>query len=231
MQYDGHMTLKPSSRTRLTPHTLQAFPGDTLHDALGRAISAASCLPRKEFFEAWAVAKRVRRRLRARRVVELAAGHGLVAFMLLLLDREVQEAVCVDRRQPESFDRLQAALADRWPRLGEQVRYVEGRVEDESLDADSLVVSVHACGVLTDRVLDLAIAARAPVAVLPCCHAIKRSDTGALTGWLDDALAVDVTRAARLRQAGYRIFTQTIPETITPQNRLLLGEPVERSGA
>jgi hypothetical protein len=36
---------------------------------------------------------------------------------------------------------------------------------------------------------------------------------------------VDVMRAVRLEQRGYRVWTQTIPAAITPKNRLLLGEP------
>ena len=50
-------------------------------------------------------------------------------------------------------------------------------------------------------------------------------DTGGLEGWLEGRLAIDVTRALRLRSAGYRTHTATIPDSITPQNRLLIGEP------
>jgi hypothetical protein len=35
-------------------------------------------------------------------------------------------------------------------------------------------------------------------------------------------------RAVRLAERGYRVWTQTIPETITPKNRLLLGAPAGR---
>ena len=45
------------------------------------------------------------------------------------------------------------------------------------------------------------------------------------TGWVDAALAIDLQRAWRLEQRGYRVWTQTIPSTITPKNRLLLGRP------
>ena len=88
-----------------------------------------------------------------------------------------------------------------------------------------MVVSVHACGGLTDLVLERAVAAGCRVAVLPCCHDLKCSDTGGLQGWLDGPLAVDVTRAALLRSAGYRVYTQIIPADITVKNRLLLAEP------
>ena len=81
---------------------------------------------------------------------------------------------------------------------------------------------------LSDVVLDRAAAARARVAVLPCCHDLDVHDDADLTGWLDGAMAVDVVRALRLEQQGYRIWTQTISQDITPKNRLLIGEPVTR---
>jgi hypothetical protein len=87
------------------------------------------------------------------------------------------------------------------------------------------VVSAHACGALTDLILDRAIAAGARVAVLPCCHNLDAADLGGLQGWMDGPLAVDATRVARLRTAGYTVFTQMIPLEITPKNRLLLAEP------
>jgi hypothetical protein len=99
-------------------------------------------------------------------------------------------------------------------------------MEEVDIAAGDVVVSNHACGKLTDVVLDRAAAARARVAVLPCCHDFNACDAGNLSGWLEPSLAIDVVRATRLRERGYRIWTQTISGDITPKNRLLLGEPV-----
>jgi hypothetical protein len=44
---------------------------------------------------------------------------------------------------------------------------------------------------------------------------------------MDDALAIDVVRARRLAGQGYQIWTQRIPEDITPKNRLLMGAPAD----
>ena len=60
-------------------------------------------------------------------------------------------------------------------------------------------MSSHACGSLTDRILERAAAARARVAVLPCCHNLATADAGELRGWVDGALAIDIARAARLK--------------------------------
>lgn len=215
----------PSSRSRLKPYDARHFPEPTLFHGVARALCEASCLPRKELYESWEVARRARRRLRGRRVVDLCCGHGLIAQLLLLLDPECDAALAVDRRLPESAEKVAAALAARWPRLRGRVTLREEPLGAVELRPGDMLVSCHACGALTDEVLGLAIAARAPVAVLPCCQARDESDSGGLGGWLDSALAIDVTRAARLRAAGFRVHTQHIPEALTAKNRLLIGEP------
>lgn len=215
----------PGSRARLNHRHLDRFPGESLFARVARAVCKAEVLPRKELYESWEFARRVRRRVRGRRVVELAAGHALVAHLLLLLDDTSETAVAVDAKPVPSADRLAQVLVARWPRLDGRV---ERRVADLAtldLEPGDLVVSVHACGALSDTVLGRALQARAAVALLPCCHDAATCDTGGLTGFLSMPLAVDATRVARLRAAGYAVFTQTIPAQITPENRLILGVP------
>jgi hypothetical protein len=214
-----------SSRNRLNPRLLPLFAGDTLFDAIARAVCRAGCLPRKELYEAWEVARRVHRRFRGGRVVDLAAGHGLLAQILLLMDPAVPGALAVDPLVPENARRLASELQADWPSLVGRCTFVEANVREVELEGGDLVVSVHACGGLTDLVLERAVAAGARVAVLPCCHDVAGSDTGGLLGWLDGPLAVDVTRVAWLRSRGYRVYTQQIPGDITPKNRLLMAEP------
>ena len=216
----------PASRERLTTHDLGRFAGETLFDRVGRAVCTAGCLPRKELYEAWAVARRVRRLFRGGRVVDLGGGHGLLAQAMLLLDDSSPSALVVDRAVPPSAARVHDALTDAWPRLAGRIDFISSDIDDVPLRADDVVVSSHACGALTDLVLARATAARARVAVLPCCHDLAACDTGALHGWVDGPLAVDIMRAVRLEQHGYRIWTQSIPAGITPKNRLLIAAPV-----
>lgn len=215
----------PSSRNRLTHHDLGRFPGNTLFDRIARVVCEAGCLPRKELYEAWEVARRTRRLFRGGRIVDLGGGHGLVAQIMMLLDDSSPSALVVDPAIPDSAATLNDALVRVWPRLGGRVTHVSQRMEATALAADDVVVSCHACGALTDRVLAQAVAAGARVVVLPCCHDMEACDPGALAGWMDPSLAIDAMRVTRLEQQGYRVRTQTIPAAITPKNRLLLGEP------
>ena len=218
----------PSSKGRLTDRDLGRFPDDTLFHRVARAVCHAGVLPRKELYEAWEMARRVRRVFRGGRVIDLGAGHGLLAQIMLLLDDSSPAALVVDTSLPPSSTRLHDVLVDAWPRLAGRVAFVTAALDDADtvkIVADDVIVSSHACGALTDRVIARAVAARARVAVLPCCHDLDTCDTGDLAGWLDGPMAIDVMRALRLRQQGYRVWTLAIPETITPKNRLLLGSP------
>ena len=222
------MHFAPASKGRLTARDLDRFGTRSLFDRIARAVCAAGCLPRKELFEAWEVARRTRRLFRGGRIVDLAGGHGLLAGVMLILDDSSPRAIVVDPAIPKSAAALHRALAGVWPRLAGRVEYVAGPVASLPLEPTDVVVSSHACGALTDAVLDRASAAGARVAVLPCCHDFDACDAGPFSGWVDRALGIDLMRAVRLEQRGYRVWTQTIPSGITPKNRLLLAAPVDR---
>ncbi len=213
------------SHVRLTEKDLGRFSGDTLIARVGRTVCQARCLPRKELYEAWEVARRCRRLFRGGRVVEAGAGHGLLSLLLILLDDTSPAALAVDPARPPSAAAIQAVLTGAWSRLAGRVQWVDAPIEAVPLRPDDLVVSSHACGALTDRIIAHAVAARARLAVLPCCHDLAICDAGRLGGWVDASLAIDVARAHRLERHGYRVWTQTIPRDITPKNRLLLGAP------
>jgi hypothetical protein len=210
------------SKRRLSPRDLGRFPGESLFERVARAVCRADCLPRKELYESWEVARRVRRRARGGRVVEVASGHALLAHLMLILDDTSPVAIAIDPHTPPSAHKLAAELVNAWPRLAGRVTFAGETLADIALTSEDVVVSAHACGELTDHVLAAAIAARAPVAVLPCCHVVGPSP---LSGWLDGPLAIDVARAQRLVDAGYAVSTQTIDPVITPKNRLLVGLP------
>ncbi|NNF97856.1 MAG: methyltransferase [Desulfobacteraceae bacterium] len=216
--------MKKNSRNRLTPRQVSLFPGDGLFDKIARAVCRAGTLPRKELHEAWEVARRVRRRYRGGRVVDMACGHGLLAHIMLILDDRSESAVAVDTKVPSNAPILSEALVACWPRLKNRIVYTESPLQEITVLPDDIIVSVHACGALTDAIIDKAIEQHARVAVLPCCHDLKVSPTDGLDGWMDKTLAVDTIRAVRLGSKGYRVVTQKIPDDITPKNRLLMGE-------
>ena len=213
------------SLNRLTTHTLHCFEGTTLFDKLARCLCGVGCMPRKELYEAWEMAKRVRRRFRGGRVIDMACGHGLLAHAMLLLDSNSESAIAVDQNLSVCGQKCADEIQKTWPRLAGRIQMRETDFGNIDLHEGDLVVSAHACGGLTDRIIDLAVAKRCRLAVLPCCHSLRKQDTGGFDAWLDGSLAIDIQRVTMLRRAGYSVRMQRIPDEITPKNRLILAEP------
>ncbi len=214
----------PASRGRLTNRDIDRFPDGTLFDRLARTVCQAGCLPRKELYEAWEMARRVRRLFRGGRVARPGrrtrpARPSHAAARRFFAGRARRST----KRCRASSAKLHEVLVAAWPRLSGRIAFVASALDDvEILDTD-IVVSSHACGALTDRVLARAAAARARVAVLPCCHDLDAGDDGGLSGWVDGAVAIDIVRAMRLAAAGLSHLDAGDSRGITPKNRLLLG--------
>ena len=146
---------------------------------------------------------------------------------MLILDDSSESAIAVDSKMPLNARKLSSALIATWPRLENRIIYQQVSIEEIIILPGDIVVSAHACGSLTDKIINRAVEQRVRVAVLPCCHDLKESSTGGLAGWMEKTLAVDTVRAMNLKTNGYKIVTQEIPSDITPKNRLLMGEYVK----
>ena len=153
------MEFSHASRARLTTHDLDRFAGTTVFDRIGRAVCEAGCLPRKELYEAWEVARRARRLFRGGRVVDLGGGHGLLAQIMLVLDDSSPEAIVVDKRVPPCAHALNDEMVAAWPRLEDRFMWIADDLARVPIDAGDVVVASHACGRLTDVVIECAAAA------------------------------------------------------------------------
>ena len=228
------------SRSRLMPSDARRFPGDDDFSKLARAACAAQALPRKELYETWEAALIITRAFEdgpgggvelPSRVMDVAGGHGLLALALLALNPSLTSALVVDKRKPDSFERLYACVTAVWPHVHGRVRFVEASVEKADCGGDVLLASVHACGALTDLVLALASDAGAPVAVVPCCHRglgsakALAARIGRYVPGVTAPIVMDAARAANLRRRGYDVDAFAMPRQITPQNRVIVGKP------
>ena len=217
----------PGSRNKLSPSHARHYPGDGLLDTLGRAICAVDCLPRKELHEAWEMATRIRTWLASTptgRVVDLCAGYGLLAQVLLVLDTDARStALAVDVRLPKNHPLVHDAVVATFPDLAGRVTFQQARLEDVALDRGDVIVSAHACGDLSDAVLSRAAAVGARVALLPCCHLTRRRpDLGEHSG---RAARIDEERVLWLVERGYDVTVDAIPANVSANNRVLLGKP------
>jgi hypothetical protein len=214
-----------SKRDRMHPGLARHFPGDGLFDRVARALCEARCVPRRELFESWEFVQRVRRHLDSTEVWDLCAGHGLVSMVLALLEPELVRIRAIDRRKPASFEKARAALSAVDPARIAKVEFVEAALEDLAPPAERVfMVAVHACGRRTDRAIELAIASRSSVALLPCCHDASDVEMphAVRTRW-SKRDGVDLARIFALDRAGYRTLSRRIADDVTSCADAILG--------
>ena len=211
---------------------------------VAKVVCSTGALPQKELHECWQMASRVHQEFpEALHIADVAAGHGLLAWILVLLARRSESpifrtAVALDINRPKSADRLAAAMTTRWPDLADTVLFVEGSIDavTSTNDSDTLFVAAHACGSLSDRVLLTAIKNRNPVAIMPCCHSLRKQTASlsmlAFASGLQSFSgsgspnAIDEFRVDALTALGYSVVESSIQAEITAFNRIFMGKPL-----
>jgi len=190
---------------------------DDLFDQFATAVCHAGVVARKEVFETWASALHIHYTFLTddnptdssssssssgrpiKRIVDVASGHGLLAWALLLLSDEEERnsnnsntpatstrehneqhqqqpltVFCLDVQMPPSAELIHNSMIQQWPHLEDRFDYVEARLEQLVPHPSCLLASVHACGILSDVLVATAAEHQMPLALVPCCHSRKR---------------------------------------------------------
>ena len=203
------------------------FPSDSLQDRLVRELGREKVLAVKEVLESFEFFQRVRKHVRSARVTDLCCGHGLCGILFALFERSVKKVTLIDQEEPASYERVLACAGRVGPWVQEKIEFRTLTMKKAlgDVEAGSSVVATHACGVLSDRCIDYALAAQGHIALMPCCYPNRRYEgPRAIQLALGTKLAFDIDRTYRLKAAGYRVRWDNIPEEITAMNRILIGK-------
>eukprot|EP00571_Detonula_confervacea_P004373 CAMPEP_0172322072 /NCGR_PEP_ID=MMETSP1058-20130122/44965_1 /TAXON_ID=83371 /ORGANISM="Detonula confervacea, Strain CCMP 353" /LENGTH=328 /DNA_ID=CAMNT_0013037715 /DNA_START=95 /DNA_END=1078 /DNA_ORIENTATION=- len=177
-------------------------------------------------------------------IQDLCSGHGLTGLIFLAcnppgrLSEISVRTVLVDQFEPKSHAILRDCISEICPWVSEDtVSFESTPLEDYALqivngDAGSdtqhatIVISTHACGSLTDKVLQYAMDIEAAsLAVMPCCY--TGTDSGVPYGvrrMLGVSASADVRRSFYLQEHDYHHDFAAIPRAITPMNRIIVAE-------
>lgn len=215
-------------KTRLDPEAAAKLSQTGVVGRLLEALAGDPSIEVKEVVESFEVHARLRRRLKSARVADLCCGHGLTGLLFALLDE--RSVLLLDRRRSPQSERVFKAVVSAFPAVAGRVRFVRCKLNraGDQLEPDTALVAVHACGSRTDRCLELAVARGAAVAVVPCCYTGTGLEApAALRESLGVPLATDIQRTYFLEAQGYKVQWDSIPEAITPMNRILVARPAQ----
>ncbi len=216
-----------SSRQKLQPQFAdEYFNSDSLQDKFLQGIATDRLLPVKEVLESFELFGRVRKCVRRPVVADLCCGHGLLGILFAMFERDVEHVILIDRNEPLSRQKLIAIASRIAPWVADKIdnRVADVKISSDWIEPDIAVVSAHACGVLSDLCIDVAIKTGGPIAILPCCYPRSACVAPlALQTQFGIEAAFDIDRTYRLEAAGYRVRWGSIPQEITPMNRILYG--------
>jgi hypothetical protein len=200
------------------------FNSDSLQDVFVKAIATDRILPCKEVIETFEFFQRVRKNSRADRVADLCCGHGLLGVLFAMFERDVNHVLLVDKEETDSRQKLINVAIEVAPWIQDKIETLNAKIDTQAswIEPNMSIVSAHACGVLSDLCIEVAIKSGGQLAILPCCYPqAKCKAPQALQNEFGLKAAFDIDRTYRLEAAGYLVRWAEIPREITPMNRVL----------
>lgn len=173
-------------------------------------------------------------------VYDLCSGHGLTGMLFAACNPPNKErsvnVVLVDLEKPPAYQILYDLISNVCPWVKEsslvkfQTRSLDSIGKEDTIigsNNNNIVVSIHACGSLTDMALQRACHElnACAIAAMPCCY--TGTDKGMPYGMkraLGTAWCADIRRTMFLQENGYHTDYSTIPLEITPLNRIIVAE-------
>ncbi|HAA55962.1 MAG TPA: hypothetical protein DCE42_14455 [Myxococcales bacterium] len=153
----------------------------------------------------------------------------------------------IDPLVPARGEELFQAFTSIVPKVKERVvrkhryfaEWVEDLLQDEVLRERKYIwLGCHACGELSDAILEMALSRREPFVLMPCCpnrrlsrswpKHIERVLPADVEPFGDVGVALEMMRLGRAQAAQYRVLYREIEREITPHHRLLIGQPMAR---
>jgi len=99
-------------------------------------------------------------------------------------------------------------------------------------EVNTLIISVHPCGELTDKIINIAIESRNSFAIMPCCYNSRMKKYDLLNPpspkklhYLSEKEYYDTFRIQYAKEKGFNVIKCQINPKITPMNNVLIGIP------
>lgn len=156
------------------------------------------------------------------KVVDLCCGNGMLGFYLLERYPNLHLSF-LDKIKTNSFKKLESRLGRKNPFLEEDIFGMESLPE-------GLLLSIHACNYLTDKIIELGLKQQQKFVIMTCCHDKTQCPEynhlippGAIYP-LGLGGYIDLGRVLDIRRKGRQCYTECIDPKITPKNNVIIAD-------
>lgn len=230
MSYTTFRDQSNINKNHLDLRYINHFRSHTLIDKLSSSLCQGSFLSKKEYCESVEVVRVIQRFIRSDQqlhIYDICGGHGFVGILLSLFSKAIISANIIDQKRPLSFDRIVNCVEQISPDAVKQVHFIQEDYQLVNFKKNSLLIGIHACGIRTDWLMDLAFKNKCGIAILPCCYKKEclPEPMKKLSSVYELKELIDIHRITRALNNGYSINTKSISAKVTPMNRMFIFLP------
>ena len=154
-------------------------------------------------------------------VYDICASHGF-NIVYILARNKAKYGTAIDIKPSKASQRLWSY----YPRLSARMNYTQENIYETeyNLEDNSLVLAIHPCRNLCNRVVDISVENNLPVVISPCC--VGKIDP--FFQLFENITHYDkwcLTVGQKLQKAGYDLTTRKIRASATPVNTVIIGIP------
>ncbi|RJQ15568.1 methyltransferase [Candidatus Woesearchaeota archaeon] len=150
-------------------------------------------------------------------VIDACSGNGLLGWYVLSQHHDMK-VIAIDKKETEKAKQYRALFPD----AEHQYAFQQIDITKQPLPEADALVALHACGTLTDMLMEHAMKEHMPFAIMPCCYSKDRHYFPGNGGFaFQEQITHERLLFARGQYADVKLLH--IDDAITPMNAILGG--------
>jgi len=161
-------------------------------------------------------------------LIDICAGNGLASFIFQYYGF-AEKSLMIDIKRPKRFFKLE----DLFKKYNLNYSYTEKDIlkDIEIARGSNVIISIHRCSYLSDKVIDIGLKHQLPFALMTCCHNCKIKDYK-LVKKVDKRMLLyeekedyfDLVRKKYIEEHGRFCEFLEVSKKITPRNHVLISK-------
>jgi len=162
-----------------------------------------------------------------KRIVDICSGNGLLGWYFLMNNPSI-DVLSIDIKNTRKNVSLRKIILREYPAAKDRFHCLNVDIDNTGLKLENndFIVSIHACGYLSDNIIKIALDNCLPFGIVPCCYKpdrhLLKPDNYKPKKMHDREEVVDCLRVEYLKEKGRKIIYKALENFPSPKNRLIM---------